>query len=273
MVWIAYPQPPFDGGEAMLIDLASATKRDLGPDRLAAVIDDGHVGITRAGGNASESVDLSAGVRTAISGIPFYNTNFDIVTTPYGYQLRREIKDAARYSYTFYLTDEKSGRLLLRFDAIEAVPAGRGALAVATEPVYAGPPDERGYRPATTNVFLIDVARGRAEFIAAADYLFQFPLSANDRYIIWTEDYCAATPGHTRLYDRQTKQIIEIDATLWPQFTPNGLLLDGPFGGDALIDPDTLEYRTALSAGGGSWSPDYRYASLGQVGGHGGLCP
>ena len=50
--------------------------------------------------------------------------------------------------------------------------------------------------------------------------------------------------------------------------------LEGAFGGRALIDPAALQYRAALPPGVGdtSWSPDHRYASLGQYGGHGGLC-
>jgi hypothetical protein len=90
--------------------------------------------------------------------------------------------------------------------------------------------------------------------------------------VVWTDNYCDG--GHTRVYDRQSKKITEVEASLWPVAMVDGLIFEGPFGGRALIDPATLEYRTALPPGVGdtSWSPDHRYASLGQYGGHGGLC-
>jgi hypothetical protein len=40
-----------------------------------------------------------------------------------------------------------------------------------------------------------------------------------------------------------------------------------------LIDPETLQYTAVLPSSEAQWSSDYRYASVGQVGGHGGLCP
>ncbi|MGE0598828.1 MAG: hypothetical protein AB7J35_03250 [Dehalococcoidia bacterium] len=52
-----------------------------------------------------------------------------------------------------------------------------------------------------------------------------------------------------------------------------GLLAAGTFGADALIEPRTLEHVSVIPDGPDiSWSEDYRYASHGPYGGHGGLC-
>lgn len=162
--------------------------------------------------------------------------------------------------------------MLLQFQASEAVPAGRGVIAVAATSVATGPAAPAGYRHATTNIFLVDIKTMTATFVATAGIYMQFPLVADDNYIVWTDNYCDG--GHTRIFDRKSKKITEVEASLAPVAMANGLILEGAFGGRALIDPATLQYRAALPPGVGdtSWSADYRYASLGQVGGHGGLC-
>ena len=59
------------------------------------------------------------------------------------------------------------------------------------------------------------------------------------------------------------------------EFTPDGHMIDGIFGGNALIDPATLTWDVVPPGGSTdvSWSPDYRYASRGEQPGHGGYCP
>lgn len=277
MVWIANPQPPFGDGDVMVIDVASGARRSVGIGRLAVFVDNDHIGVTKADTNTAEAIGLQNGDQSPLSGgISSLFPNFDNVATPDGYELRREYRSDSPFPKSqFYLADASTGELLLDFEAYAVIPAGRGALAVATVPQLTGTRDASGYGTGTTNIFLVDIASGQATFVATSRYAEpNWPLSADDRHIIWTEDYCAVAQGHTRIYDRSTGRISEIDATLWPKFTPGGLILDGPFGGDTLIDTDTLEYRAAIPARGDtSWSRDYRYASLGQFGGHGGLCP
>ena len=277
MVWIAWSPPATapDGG-AWLIDLTTMQKRRLGPWRIAAFLDNTHVGIASETGNDAESLDLTTGARAPLAGGAaslFLNTS--VTMTPDGYSLRIEYRSANPFPKSqFYLTDASTGELLLNFEAYAAVPAGRGALAVATVPQLTGARDARGFGTGTTNIFLVDIASGNATFVATSRYAEpNWPLSADDRYVIWTEDYCAATQGRTRMYDRRTKQVIEIDATLWPRFTRDGLILDGPFGGTAILDPETLQYLAAIPADEAEWSTDSHYASLGLVDGHGGLCP
>ncbi|MBI5284808.1 MAG: hypothetical protein HY874_06905 [Chloroflexi bacterium] len=268
MVWIA-SDTPFDGGEAWMIDLRTMEKRDLGPGRLAGFVDDDHVGVTRPASNTTDVIDLTTGNRTPVEAIPFFPDPSN-VTTPDGYNLRREGTDPSSPN-RFFLTDPRTGILLLEFEASQAIPAGHGSLVVATVPVPVGEPNLQGFRHGTTNIFLVDTATGTATFVATGGHVVQFPLAANDEYILWTDNYC--DDGKSRLYDRKTGAITEIDATLWPAFTPGGLIIAGAFGGNALIDPKTLQYvATIPQAGDSSWSPDYRYASLGISLGHGGLC-
>ncbi|TAK59590.1 MAG: hypothetical protein EPO22_09985 [Dehalococcoidia bacterium] len=221
------------------------------------------------GGSSSETLNLVNGDRTpGVGSAPYQPSNE--APTPDGYILRRSGFDPGKDN-SFSLVDA-SGAVLLQFEASAAVPAGHGALAVAAPSVAAGPANQAGYQHATTNIFLADIASREATFVATAGVYIQFPLVADDSYVVWTDNYCDG--GHTRIFDRRTNKITEVEATLWPAAMANGLILEGAFGGRALIDPATLQYRAALPPGVGdtSWSPDHRFASLGQVGGHGGLC-
>jgi hypothetical protein len=110
-------------------------------------------------------------------------------------------------------------------------------------------------------------------FIATSPSRFPvWPLGADERYVVWSDEYC--DNGRGRIYDRQTKKLIEADVPLWPVVTRRGLLLEGIFGGNAVIDLARFQYRTALPANvfDTAWSSDLRYASAGQAGGHGGVC-
>jgi hypothetical protein len=271
MAWIALPADPYGDGEAWMIDLRTMEKRDLGPGRLAGFVDDGHVGVTRPSSNTTDVIDLATRARAPIEAIPFFPDPSN-TTTPDGYNLRREYRSDNPFPKSeFFLTDPTSGAPLLEFEAYQAIPAGRGSLVVATVPVPVGEPNLQGFRHGTTNVFLVDIRTGEATFVATGGAFMQFALAANDKYILWTDNYC--DNGNSRIYERKTGAITEIDASLWPAFTPGGLIVDGPFGGNALIDPKTLQYVATIPAvADASWSPDYRYASLGIWGGHGGLC-
>lgn len=254
-----------------MVDLNSGERRGLGPGRFTGFVDDTHIGVARPGSTTTDVIDLSTGTTQAVAAPTFFPDPRGEPTSD-GYILRRTGVDSSIMN-SFSLTDPRTGAVLLQFDAGGATPAGRGTLAVDTVPVPTGEPDARGYRHATTNIFLVDIATGTATFVATGNAFVRFPLVADDNYVIWTDGYCEG--GHARIYDRRTHKITEVEASLWPITMANGLILEGAFGGRALIDPSTLQYRAALPPGVGdtSWSPDYRYASLGQYGGHGGMCP
>ncbi len=272
MVWVS-GESALAGGEAWLLDLATMARRSLGPARLAFFLDDGTVAITFPGGNEAEILNLNTGERRSSPFIPTGPPSQD-VKTPGGFLLRRQrLTDFDRSLFT--LEDLGSGRVLLQFEAYAAVPAGPDALAVATLPAVDDPQAPLWRRTGTVNVFLVAIPTGEATFVATAAYADpNWPLAANDRYVVWTEGYCSIPQGKTRLYDRLTSQLIELDASLWATFTPDGLVADGGFGPRAFIDPKTWQYRAVIEgAGDTSHSRSYRYVTAGQYGGHGGLCP
>lgn len=240
MVWIANDRPVFNNGEVMLIDIATMQKRSLGPGRAAAFTDDDHVSVTKANGNDSESVDLRTGAHSA-EARPSLRPNFPDVTTPDGDVLRRELRsDAPFLRSNWYLTD-KTGALLLRFEAYLAMPAGPGALAVETVPELSGALNYQGRRGGSVNIFLIDIPSGHATFLGTSGGGTEsfWAFAADERYVVWERGYCAGLQGHTDLFDRRTGTITQFDAAPNARFTPGGLLAVGIFHGVELIDPET----------------------------------
>lgn len=271
MVWIANARPPFNDGDVMLIDIPTGQKRSLGPGPYAKFIDNDHVAISQA--NASISVDLRTGEHGA-PPTPLPAPYFPDITTPDGYVLHRVLRSAPPFLKNSWYLSDASGKPVLQFEAYLAMPAGRGTLAVETVPELTGTPDIGGRQGGTANIFLVDIASGRATFVATSGGTQPYwQVDANDGYIVWPEDYCGGGEGHTRLYDRRTGKISQFGAASNPRFTPGGLLLVGTYYGVESIDPETLTYRTAIpSRGDTSWSPDYRYASIGLFSPHGGEC-
>ncbi|MBI2906209.1 MAG: hypothetical protein HYX92_00995 [Chloroflexi bacterium] len=277
MVWVAGPQDWTRGKqEAWLLDLRTMEKRPLGPGRMAGFIDNDHAYVIEPrGSNNVAIIDLRTGdtKQVTTSDLPGAK-GYIPITTPEGNVLRRTNpeQDYLLLRRAFLLTDGKTGRTLLEFEVYVAKPAGPGELVVAT------PPND-----GTTNIFIVDIATGQATFVATARYWPpNWPLAADKDYVMWTDDYCKYPDrGTTKLYNRRTGALTEIEATLWATFTPGGLIASGDFGARALIDRETLEYvllipdvdPNAKSTGYDvSWSLDYRYATRGSTAGHGGLC-
>lgn len=274
MVWVA--GPPFEVKEEVwIIDLSTMEKRSLGPGALGGFVDDEHVLLAGAGGNNPEVVDLVTGERaapgTATATAPRH-PGFAL-TTPEGHVLELSNNDYVLSNNDYVLKDGETGRPLLEFRAFAAAPAGHGELVVATP---LATPAANG----TTNIFIVEIATGEATFIATSQLSSpNWPLAANEQYVMWTDDHCGDPPGRTRLYDRRTGLLTELLASFTAGFTPGGLIAAGAFGARALIDPVTLEYvaivpdrapGALLDTGGDvSWSPDYRYFTRGVSGGHG----
>lgn len=227
--------------------------------------DNDRVVIAYPSSNDSYSIDLQTGARHDQPGLLEAFPQYD-ERTPDGYVIRLNGQDPA--GGFFSLIDPATDRVLLRFDAQAATRAGRGELLVTTSKVDALR-DANGRPHGTANIFLVDIATGRATFVATTT--LDAAYAANNSYVAWTDDFCTSAGGRTKLLDRSTGIITELDVALSPAFTKSGLILDGMFGGSALIDPATLQYVAVIPARGDtSWSKDYRYASLGQFGGHGG---
>jgi len=269
LVWIANPQPPHASGEAMLLDIATGERRSLGEANLTFFDDDEHayLSIIEAEGDGGhcEQVNLTTGESTPRTCSP---GGHGATTTADGYTLYGGGKGAP------VLLKDGDGQLLLRFDADRAMPAGPGALLIATVPVEVGQRDAEGRFTLVSNLFLVDIATGATTFIATANAttteFMQLPLAVNERYVAWTDNYCGG--GTTYLFDRQSYVMYDLGQTLWPRgFTPDGLLAEGASGVRSLIDVEAPAYRVVLD-GEPQWSPDWRYASVGRVGGHGGVC-
>jgi hypothetical protein len=282
------PIAEWNGTSMMVFDIEAGTAQDYGPGTpgyfspsaahllwtRAAFALDGPVTVPQGAAPATEIVDIDTGSRQTTGPVPV-GEPFDRQTTPDGYVLRREFISENPFPRSLFHLERQDGEELMQFEAWQAVPAGPGYLAVATEPIETGPPDARGFAPQSTNIFLVLISSGQAVWIASSPaFPVNWPMIADERYVMWTDDYCAPTPGRTRIYDRGMQEITELNATLWLQeFTPDGLIAAGAFGADELIDPETLEYAAVIPSSEAQWSADYRYASVGQVGGHGGLCP
>ncbi|HXK33400.1 MAG TPA: hypothetical protein VNM91_05210 [Dehalococcoidia bacterium] len=277
VAWIADDGSGSFTGEGWVMDLETRERQSLGEARVLRFMEDGRLAIG-VGASDAEALDLATGVREPVNAAGAFNPPFPR-TTPDGYELIEAVSqdDDGRYRGTWTLRDPARGAVLLRFDAFRATPAGRGWLAVATSPRIDAPQQGQLQDRGTVNVFLVEIATGRAQFIATSAWSYaNWPLVANERYVAWTDDYCGFPEnGPTRIYDRTTGEITELDASLWLEaLTDDGTLAVGDFGANALIDIATLQYTVRLvDVGDNAWSPDYRWASAGQNDGHGGLCP
>ncbi len=99
-------------------------------------------------------------------------------------------------------------------------------------------------------------------------------LSANERFVVWTDQYCGATPT-LRVRDRTTGETREYLGAGWALVTPDDQLAIGEFGARALFDLAAGVHTFVLPDGHVevNWSADYRYASTGAELDRAGRCP
>ena len=275
MAWVAggatAPNP-----EVKLYDLKTLQTRSLGPGRTADWFDNNRIIAFLPGGNNRGLINIVSGQREPIPSVS--SADAAAQTLADGTRLRRRQKGEVTFPgqpYGAFITTftllAADGRTLLEFDAFDARPAGPGELVVATTPLPSG----------TINIFIVKVTTGQAQFIATSRFSPpSWPLGASADFVVWTEGYCGAAQGKTRVYDRRGGIVTELDQSLWVTMTPGGLIGAGEFGPAALIDPRSLQYVAVLPSKAGqtgpavdvSWSPDFKYASRGQAFGHGGYC-
>lgn len=129
----------------------------------------------------------------------------------------------------------------------------------------------------TTSIFLLDPRTGAAAFISTAQVSeFGYIVLAGRDHLLWRDRICGPEPGATKIYSRSSGVLTEIRAGVdWPTaITPSGLIAVGVFNPTTLVDPETLNVRAVLPTGVGAvnWSPDYRYAVVGQQFGRDGAC-
>jgi hypothetical protein len=297
------PFPDHDGESVVLYNIERGTVRNLGPGMLGVFSADGrYMAWNDLARNLwyielpdGEPIQLGEGGGIiAVEGavVAVYREasadQWDLSTetsTPVGPRKRGEPQDyqgsyalSRDYSYSpageFVITVESTAGEVWTYTGAHGVEfAGPGELALATKP-----------RGGISNLFTLDIESAAATFIATTGArLDAVGFAANERWIVWTTDFCAAFiypisegQGTTRVLDRSTGTIYDLGVGLWPEgFAPDGRLGIGwSFGALALIDLDEWAYDVVLPAGSVdvNWSPDYRYASRGAIFGHGGVC-
>ncbi len=204
----------------------------------------------------------------------------------------------ADVSSKWLVEDVQTQKIVMAFEANKVAPAGHNEVVMATTPVcyeaswitdcydvlskLEAQSSSSGGQVAvegTTNIFLVDLTTGDATFVATATYNastglwpMNWPLVANKDFVAWTESYCGDPKGVTRIYNRATGEITELDRGDWLVLADGRLGL-GEQGATAIIDPGTLAYLAVLpELSGVSWSSDLRYAAVGQGFGRGSVC-
>lgn len=194
----------------------------------------------------------------------------------------------------FELLDPADRHVVLAFDAFAVASADATHLVVARAP---GDFPKGPFESIHVQIYLLDVTTGQGSWIgAAAASSPNWNLSANDRNVLWTNNFCDEEAGRAEviLLDRKTgfargfsgdaDHPLPAEADdAWMFLAPNGLIAQGTFGARALLDPATGRYVVTLppidlasgvtgSSPQARWSKDYRYATYYFAGGHGGLC-
>lgn len=264
-----------EGTEVFVVDLPSGQPRSLGPGWMAQFIDNATIVMLSVGGYERTIVDVVSGARRPYAGEPFPASLLrPAARTSEGFAVEPANPDRDSQVRTYTVRDAGSGSVLLTFDAASVTPAGKGELAAAAPPV-----------DGQSNVYLIDIRSGAATYVASArPDVVNWPFSATADSVLWVDGYCVLPRGQTTLFDRKSGQLVRFDTggssgtDRWMLLTPGGLLAAGSFGATVLIDPATATFKVVIPgrpdgwAGDVSWSADYRYASHGPYGGHGGIC-
>ncbi len=258
LAWTEFSPIPGQPAQLRRADLQTGDVANLGvAGALIQYEGGGAVRIAGWGRDGEFLVNLANGARLAAEPAELYGRSQRYRLT------ERRFEGVAQPRFTVW----DGGTPLLRFDADRASIDDKSTLIAL---VSAGPDQ--------ANIFLIDIHSRQAEFISttATEPNVDFPLAANGAFVVWTPNYCGAAPGATHIYDRETGQLTELsDSRLWVSaFAPGGRLVDGPFGGEALVDVAALAWESVLQPSDGEtiWSPDYRYASRGSTSGTRTIC-
>lgn len=262
------------GTEVFIIDLVTGQKRSLGPGRLISFADNTHVAVVAIDGNDRELIDVATGKRQPFSGEVWPALVPPVPSAPPGYAIEpRGGMGPALQKFT--ISDASTGKVLWSFEAVGVAAAGTDQIAIASPPSNGA-----------SQIFIMNLRTGDMSFVARAQIgKDNWPYSASEKYVLWTDNYCGSGP--ISLFDRASGELTRFDLSeaseaqadlRWVVLTPANLLAAGSFGATYLIDPVSLEYRAVIPGtvegytGNVSWSANYRYASHGPFGGHGGLC-
>ena len=183
-------------------------------------------------------------------------------TTPDGFRVEPVDDSATAPPTKSQVINLKTGAVVLQdIQSSFAIAAGAGHIAVETLP-----------NGGTHNVFLISIATGQATFLGTARVSFNDSFAADEQRVIWGDGTCLDPPGDLLVYDRKTGGLVAAPLG-FASLTSSGDIAAGAFGALAILDPTTFATIASIPQGSDvHWSPDYRFAAHGTVGGHGGLC-
>lgn len=270
--------PPDAHGILFVMDFATGEQREIGTGWPLRWLDGETLYVIRT--NERSRVDAETGKRSPANEVdPNYNPLDDPIEAG-SWRLERVAQgEYPIWRSAFLLTDLTGTELPLQFDAYRAVLSPDGVLFVAAVPQDADDLTDTGIGRATINIFEVDPATGAATFLSSAIASApNWPFDASTTRVAWTDDYCsfeaADRPARTRLHDRASGEITQLDRGFWFTFLPDGRIGTGEFGPKAIVDLDTLAWDVVLpeTFGDVRWSPDFRYAVTSFGFGHGGYC-
>ena len=269
-----------DFRELILLNLSTQEQRTLGNARYVRWVDQQTLFVFLRGGNEAELVDVESGARRQAGTI---TSNPDLPAQEAdGWRLATRAWSPATpaWRHEFTLSNTTAVREPIEFTALAASLSPDGHLFVVL------PPDDQLQATPDLNLFTglsnlyeIDPATGRTDHLTAGlvnDGSLR-PLVSSRTHVVWTDNACqysSDVPRRTKVLDRRTGQITELNEGFWVYMTPDGALGVGVFGPTALIDIASLQYTFVLppDAADVRWTTDYRYAALSHVFGHGGPC-
>ncbi len=169
------------------------------------------------------------------------------------------------------------------FEAYWAVPYSPSTVVIATEPQ----PDTLA-----TNLFLVNLETGEAMFLVST-YASSpnWPLTAGNGRLLWTERYCALVDEETNLLEpagdvmffdvsSDTLTRIEFPAALsrspwegvYASLSGDDAFQVGTFGVRARGSFESMTLTVVFPTEVFDWTDDWTFAATGQTPGHGGLC-
>ena len=291
-------------GDAWIVTLATGEQRRIGPAQVVQFVEGGRIALqaprTPFQDATWELFDVDSLRRSANQTTEgpqdqerLTSTGHVLEVTPVaGTELPRGAIGAGKWQ----LLDPADRHVVMEFEAFTVGDATATELVVAR--ALDGLPTQP-FEPVNVQLYLLDVTTGQAKWTGFSRASTpNWNLSANDKYVLWTNDYCSdGGIVEVLLLDRgglSAGWVGDIDGPrltagsdeAWMFLTPSGLIAQGTFGATALIDPVTRRYvsvlpEVALAEGmpfsgwapvQAGWSKDYRYAAYYFAGGHGGLC-
>lgn len=252
--WMAWVSEDRFTGTLHALNLRTGERKDLGAGGYVAMFIDDERFLVDSNNSDGVLVNVLTGEREPVTD---RSQLFAAIDQP---PFTMETEGYGPGGQSVHVYDAK-GQLILNFNALIARFTTESELVVVTIP-----------QDGRANIFTIDLETGVASYIATTLAASTgFAVAGNRTHIAWSPDVCQ-NPGETWVLDRATDLFTHAPKALLVSPAPDGWLATGFTGLERLIDPDTMQYAFISPAGWPRWSLDYRYVSVGLVGGHGSLC-